>query len=76
MNKSSVEFIECAGKNCNSNAVEELTIAFLDMRGYFCNECKKALLNDDLVLENEGNKKDDSVHYCGNNRRLRVDSEK
>ena len=43
------QYKECAGKDCNRIATTLLSIRYLNKSGYFCNVCKKELLDLGLV---------------------------
>ena len=44
---------ECAGKGCRNVGVHYLKIVFLNQSGWFCEGCKKSLIGDKLVEEQE-----------------------
>lgn len=47
------KYKECAGKNCKSQGVHYLKVAFLNQFGWFCEDCKNGLIGDRLVEEQE-----------------------
>jgi hypothetical protein len=43
---------DCAGKRCPNKGTFQLTIIYLNRKGWFCNSCKQELTKDGLVTEN------------------------
>jgi hypothetical protein len=44
------QYKQCAGKDCNRIGTQLLKIRYLNKSGYFCNVCKKELLDLGLVI--------------------------
>jgi hypothetical protein len=44
----------CAAKGCSSYGIYEMEIAFLGMKGWFCEQCKDSLIRDGLLIEQQG----------------------
>jgi len=53
------QYKQCTGKDCNRTGTQLLKIRYLNKSGYFCNLCKKELLDLGLVIieENETSSK-------------------
>jgi hypothetical protein len=45
---------QCAGRNCSKSGINPLNIIYINKIGWFCDDCKKDLL--DLKLVDESNK--------------------
>jgi hypothetical protein len=43
---------DCAGQRCSKKGVHQLTIIYLNRKGWFCNTCKQDLVKEGLALEN------------------------
>lgn len=41
----------CAGKGCNKLGTIPLTLRYLNLSGYFCDECADSLVKDGLAVE-------------------------
>ncbi len=48
---NNIELFNCAGNGCGNYARNRLTILYLHKSGWFCDSCKRDLLDSKLVEE-------------------------
>jgi hypothetical protein len=54
MSKYLQQQANCAGNGCPNKGTFQLTIIYLNRKGWFCNNCKQDLTREGLVTENIG----------------------